>query len=49
MGDHKLTFTREDKGYRVAAEDGSIAMIAGNATTASNGVAIPVDGVLKKL
>ena len=49
MGDHKLTFTREGKGYRVAAEDGSSAMIAGNATTASNGVAIPVDGVLKKL
>jgi uncharacterized surface protein with fasciclin (FAS1) repeats len=49
MGDHKLTFTREGDGYRVAAEDGSSAMIAGDATTASNGVAIPLDGVLKKL
>lgn len=49
MGDHKLTFTRDGSGYRVAAEDGSSAMIAGNATTASNGVAIPIDGVLKKL
>lgn len=49
MGDHKLTFTRDGKGYRVDAEDGSSARIAGNATTASNGVAIPIDGVLKKL
>jgi len=49
MGDHQLTFTREGQGYRVAAEDGSSAMIAGDATTASNGVAIPVDGVLKKI
>lgn len=49
MGDHKLTFTREGDRYRVAAEDGSSAVIAGDATTAGNGVAIPLDGVLKKL
>jgi uncharacterized surface protein with fasciclin (FAS1) repeats len=49
MGDHTLTFTRDGNGYRIAAEDGSSAQIAGDATTASNGVAIPVDGVLKKL
>ena len=49
MGDHKLTFTRDGDSYRVAAEDGSSATIAGDATTASNGVAIPLDGVLKKL
>nr|WP_166177183.1 fasciclin domain-containing protein [Altererythrobacter segetis] len=49
MGDHKLTFTRDGDGYLVAAEDGSTANIAGDATAASNGVAIPVDGVLKKL
>lgn len=49
MGDHELTFTRDGDGYRVAAEDGSSAAIAGPATTASNGVAIPLDGVLKKL
>lgn len=49
MGDHKLTFTRDGDSYRVAAEDGSTATIAGDATTASNGVAIPLDGVLKKL
>jgi uncharacterized surface protein with fasciclin (FAS1) repeats len=49
MGDHQLTFTRDGDGYRVAAEDGSSAVISGHATTASNGVAIPLDGVLKKL
>lgn len=49
MGDHKLAFTRDGQGYRVTAEDGSSATIAGDTTTASNGVAIPVDGVLKKL
>lgn len=49
MGDHELTFTREGDGYRVVAEDGSSAAIAGPATLASNGVAIPLDGVLKKL
>jgi uncharacterized surface protein with fasciclin (FAS1) repeats len=49
MGDHKLTFTRDGDSYHVAAEDGSSATIAGDATTASNGVAIPLDGVLKKL
>jgi uncharacterized surface protein with fasciclin (FAS1) repeats len=49
MGNHKLTFTREGDGYHVAGEDGSTALIAGDAVTASDGVAIPLDGVLKKL
>lgn len=49
MGDHKLSFTREGKGYQVTAEDGSTAMISGDAVTASDGVAIPVDGFLKKI
>jgi uncharacterized surface protein with fasciclin (FAS1) repeats len=49
MGNHKLTFTRDGDAYRVAGEDGSTATIAGDAVTASNGVAIPLDGVLKKL
>lgn len=49
MGDHKLTFSRDGDGYRVASEDGSTAMIAGDAITASDGVAIPLDGVLKKI
>jgi uncharacterized surface protein with fasciclin (FAS1) repeats len=49
MGDHKLTFTRDGDSYRVTNEDGSTATIAGAPLTASNGVAIPLDGVLKKL
>lgn len=49
MGGHKLAFTREGKGYRVKGEDGSEAMIAGDPVTAADGVAIPVDGVLKKV
>jgi uncharacterized surface protein with fasciclin (FAS1) repeats len=48
MGDHKLTFTRDGTGYRVTSDDGSSARIAGDPVTASDGVAIPVDGVLKK-
>jgi uncharacterized surface protein with fasciclin (FAS1) repeats len=49
MGGHELTFTREGKGYRVTGDDGSAALIAGDPVTASDGVAIPVDGVLKKV
>jgi uncharacterized surface protein with fasciclin (FAS1) repeats len=49
MGGHKLAFTREGKGYRVTAEDGSAALIAGDPVTAADGVAIPVDGMLKKV
>lgn len=49
MGDHELEFTRGDDGIEVANEDGSAATISGKAIEASNGVAIPIDGVLKDL
>lgn len=49
MGDAALTFTRTDDGIRVRSADGSEAMIAGDALMARNGVAIPLDGVLKKV
>jgi uncharacterized surface protein with fasciclin (FAS1) repeats len=49
MGDHKLTFTRSGDGLVVTGDDGSRGTIAGEAIKAGNGVAIPVDGVLKKL
>lgn len=49
MGDHQLKFTRDGDRIRVANEDGSTAMIAGSEIKASNGVAIPIDGVLKNL
>ena len=47
MGDHMLRFTRAEGGLKVTSEDGSSAMISGDALRASNGVAIPLDGVLK--
>ena len=49
MGDHTLTFTRADGGIRVTSDDGSAAMLTGDALKARNGVAIALDGVLKKV
>jgi uncharacterized surface protein with fasciclin (FAS1) repeats len=48
MGAHTLTFTREGESITVAGEDGAKAHFAGDALRASNGVAIPLDGVLKQ-
>ena len=47
MGDHTLTFSRSDGGVRVTSENGASAMLRGEALRAGNGVAIPLDGVLK--
>jgi uncharacterized surface protein with fasciclin (FAS1) repeats len=47
MGDHTLTFSRADGGVRVTSENGASAMLSGEAVRAGNGVAIPLDGVLK--
>ena len=49
MGAHTLTFTGEGDTITVTGEDGSTAKFAGDALRASNGVAIPLDGVLKKV
>lgn len=49
MGDHILTFSREGKTITVANEDGATAHLAGNPLRASNGVAIPLDGLLKQV
>jgi uncharacterized surface protein with fasciclin (FAS1) repeats len=49
MGGHTLTFTSQGNAITVTNEDGSSAKFAGNALRASNGVAIPLDGVLKKV
>lgn len=49
MGDHTLTFTRAGDHIRVTSENGANAMLGGTALKASNGVAIPLDGVLKTL
>lgn len=49
MGDHVLTFTGEGDAITVTAEDGSTARFAGEALLGGNGVAIPLDGVLRKV
>ncbi len=49
MGDHTLTFTQEGETITVSSEDGSTAQFAGEPLRASNGVAIPLDGVLKQV
>jgi uncharacterized surface protein with fasciclin (FAS1) repeats len=48
MGDHVLTFTGEGDEVTVTHEDGASARFAGEAVRAANGVAIPLDGVLKR-
>ncbi len=47
MGSGVLTFAAGDGGITVTAPDGSSARLAGAALAASNGVAIPIDAVLK--
>lgn len=47
MGDHTLTFTGEGNAITVKSEDGARARLSGEALRASNGVAIPVDALLK--
>ena len=49
MGDHALTFAMEGEDVRVSSEDGASAMLLSGEGRASNGVVIPVDGVLKEL
>lgn len=49
MGGHVVTFTGEGEAIAVTAEDGASARFAGEALRGSNGVAIPLDGVLRKV
>ena len=49
MGGHVVTFTGEGEAITVTAEDGATARFAGDALLGSNGVAIPLDGVLRKV
>jgi uncharacterized surface protein with fasciclin (FAS1) repeats len=49
MGGHTLTFTSDGGTIVAAGEDGSKARLAGEAQRASNGVAIPLDGVLRQV
>lgn len=49
MGDRTLVFSRANDGIKVTGEDGTSAMLTGASVRASNGVAIALDGVLKRL
>jgi uncharacterized surface protein with fasciclin (FAS1) repeats len=49
MGAHTLTFTGKGETIAVTGEDGATAHFAGDALRASNGVAIPLDGLLRNL
>ncbi len=49
MGDGKLAFTRTGDAIIVTAADGAKATLGTPALRATNGVAIPVDGLLRKL
>ena len=49
MGDGMLTFTRSGSGIVVTAPGGAHAVLGAPALRASNGVAIPVDGLLRTL
>ena len=48
MAGSEVTFTRSGEAIAVTAADGSTAKVSGSDLTAGNGVAIPVDAVLKK-
>lgn len=48
MAGNQVTFARSGEALTVTAADGSTATVSGKEVTASNGVAIPVDAVLKK-
>jgi uncharacterized surface protein with fasciclin (FAS1) repeats len=49
MGGHTVTFTGEGEAITVTSEDGATARFAGEALLGSNGVAIPLDAVLRKV
>ena len=49
VGDATLSFAKDGEAIVVTGADGATARFAGTALKASNGVAIPVDGLLKPL
>ena len=49
MAGSEVSFTRSGDALTVTAADGSVAKVSGSELTAGNGVAIPVDAVLKKI
>ncbi|RKF21961.1 fasciclin domain-containing protein [Altericroceibacterium spongiae] len=49
MSGHELTFSQQGGVIHITAADGSRANIAGPARKASNGIILPIDGILKDL
>ncbi|HVR90900.1 MAG TPA: fasciclin domain-containing protein [Novosphingobium sp.] len=49
MGAGDLTFSKSGRGIQVAASDGTTAMLIGPEVRSKGSVAIPADGVLKKI
>jgi uncharacterized surface protein with fasciclin (FAS1) repeats len=49
VGNGELAFTKSGSTITVTAPDGSSAKFAGDAVPAKNGVAIPIDALLKKI
>lgn len=49
MGGHVVTFTKSGETITATQEDGAKANLVGEPALAGNGVALPIDGVLKKL
>ena len=49
MAGSAVTFARNGEALMVTAADGSVAKVSGSAITATNGIAIPIDKVLKKI
>jgi uncharacterized surface protein with fasciclin (FAS1) repeats len=46
---HVVTFSQKGDAIAVTQEDGSTATLSGDPVLAGNGVALPIDGVLKKV
>ncbi|MXP25699.1 hypothetical protein GRI39_06540 [Altererythrobacter indicus] len=49
MGGHYVTFSKQGETFTATAADGTSAHIAGPAIMASNGVILPIDGILKDM
>lgn len=48
MGGHKITFSRDGETIVAKGEDGGTARLVDHANRAENGIALPIDGLLKQ-
>lgn len=49
LGESTVTFSQEGDTISIKGADGSIAKLSGDAVVASNGVVLPLDGLVKKV